>query len=82
MPKMAQPLPNMEQFELLKYEYVELYKLLKILNWVNSGGEAKQFIEEGKVSVNGEVETRKRKKLVIGDRVTYKEHSAAVIARR
>ena len=71
----------MEQFELLKYEYVELYKLLKILNWVNSGGEAKQFIEEGKVSVNGEVETRKRKKLVIGDRVTYSGHSAAIISR-
>lgn len=72
----------MEEFELLKYEYVELYKLLKILNWVNSGGEAKQFIEEGKVSVNGEVETRKRKKLIIGDRITYSGHSAVVIARR
>jgi ribosome-associated protein len=71
----------MEEFELLKYEYVELYKLLKILNWVNSGGEAKQFIDEGKVSVNGEVETRRRKKLVIGDKVIYGEHSAVVTSR-
>ena len=71
----------MEEFPLLKFEYVELYKLLKILNWVNSGGEAKQFIEEGAVSVNGEVETRKRKKLVIGDRISYAGHSAQITSR-
>lgn len=71
----------MEEFTLLKYEYVELYKLLKILNWVNSGGEAKLLIEQGTVSVNGEIETRKRKKLVVGDRITYKEHAAQITPR-
>jgi len=33
----------------------------------NSGGESKKMIEQGMVSVNGEVETRKRKKIVAGD---------------
>jgi len=72
----------MEEFQLLKYEYVELYKLLKILNWSSSGGEAKMCVEEGAVQVNGEVETRKRKKLVIGDRVTFGEKSAIIVARK
>ena len=71
----------MEEFPLLKFEYVELYKLLKILNWVNSGGEAKLLIEEGAVQVNGEVETRKRKKLVVGDRIPYAGHSAQITSR-
>jgi ribosome-associated protein len=72
----------MEEFQLLKYEYIELYKLLKILNWTPSGGEAKQCVEDGIVLVNGEVETRKRKKLVIGDRVVFKEKAAVIVARK
>lgn len=72
----------MEEFALLKFEYVELYKLLKLLNWSNSGGEAKQMVEDGLVQVNGEVETRKRKKLVIGDRVQMHDKQAVIIARR
>jgi len=72
----------MEEFQLLKYEYVELFKLLKILNWTASGGEAKQFVEEGAVTVNGEVETRKRKKLVIGDRIIFRDKSAVIVARK
>jgi ribosome-associated protein len=36
-----------------------------------SGGQAKQAIAEGLVQVNGAVETRKRKKLAEGDRVSF-----------
>lgn len=46
---------------------VELYKLLKFESMVSSGGEAKYVIAAGLVLVNGEVETRKRKKVVSGD---------------
>lgn len=53
----------MEVFNLGDHEYIELNKLLKILRWVNSGGEAHILIENGEVIVNGEVEYRKRKKL-------------------
>ncbi|MGS0724306.1 RNA-binding S4 domain-containing protein, partial [Shewanella sp. 30m-9] len=48
-------------------EFVELYKVLKVLGLVNGGGEAKNVITEGQVTVNGEVDTRKRKKCVVGD---------------
>ncbi len=61
----------MENFQLLKYEYVELFKLLKIMDWASSGGEAKQLIDEGNVKVNGEVETQRRKKLRVGDEVEF-----------
>ena len=48
-------------------EPIELFKLLKFESLVCSGGEAKIFIQEGMVKVNGEVETRKRKKIMAGD---------------
>jgi len=52
-------------------EPIELYKLLKFESMVSSGGEAKHVIAEGLVLVNGEVETRKRKKIVSGDIVAF-----------
>ncbi len=52
-------------------EPVELYKLLKFESLVSSGGEAKHVISEGLVLVNGQVETRKRKKIVSGDVVEF-----------
>lgn len=48
-------------------EPVELYKVLKFEGLVASGGEAKMAVAEGLVSVNGQLETQKRKKLVAGD---------------
>jgi ribosome-associated protein len=60
----------MEQFTLTE-EYIELIRLLKHLNWVGSGGEAKMVVDEGLVRVNGEVELRKRRKLRGGDRVDF-----------
>jgi len=52
-------------------EPIELYKLLKFENMVSSGGEAKHVIEAGLVRVNGQPETRKRKKIVPGDTVEF-----------
>jgi ribosome-associated protein len=51
----------------ISHEPIELYKILKFEAMVSSGGEAKIVIAEGMVRVNGEVETRKRKKIVSGD---------------
>jgi len=48
---------------------VELYKILKFEGIAASGAEAKQLVAEGAVCVNGEVETRKRRKMMHGDRV-------------
>jgi ribosome-associated protein len=52
-------------------EPVELYKLLKFEGLASSGGEAKNLIADGRVTVNGEIETRKRKKIVSGDVVEF-----------
>ena len=38
---------------------------------VETGGQAKQLIQNGNVLVNGEVETRRRKKLKAGDEVEF-----------
>lgn len=48
-------------------EPVELYKILKFEGFVESGAQAKLVIADGLVSVNGEVETRKRRKMLNGD---------------
>lgn len=60
---------TMREVEITK-EPVELYKILKFEGMVNSGGQAKSVIAEGLVSLNGKVETQKRKKIVSGDVIT------------
>jgi ribosome-associated protein len=52
-------------------EFVELYKVLKFEGLTQSGGQAKSVIANGEVTVNGEIETRKRKKLVAGDIIKF-----------
>jgi len=61
---------NMIEVEIPK-EPVELYKILKFEGLVPSGGEAKLVISQGMVLVNGEIETRKRKKIVSGDSIEF-----------
>ncbi len=51
----------------LKDEYIELFKLIKVMDLVDSGAQAKLIIADGYVQRNGEVETRKRAKIVKGD---------------
>ena len=50
---------------------VELFKILKFEGMVGSGGEAKLVIADGMVLVNGEVETRKRKKIMSGEIIEF-----------
>jgi len=57
---------------------VELYQLLKLEGLVASGGEAKCAISEGQVTVNGAVETRKRKKITYGDIIEFKQDKLCV----
>jgi len=63
----------METFKLKEGDdYIELNNLIKILGWIATGGEAKTRIEQREVNVNGEIETRKRKKVRAGDIVKFK----------
>ncbi|MEE9333815.1 MAG: RNA-binding S4 domain-containing protein [Granulosicoccaceae bacterium] len=58
---------DLAQHLTLREEPVELYKILKFGGFASSGAEAKIRISEGDVRVNGEVETRKRRKMLAGD---------------
>jgi len=51
----------------LEEEFIELFKLLKVTGIAESGAQAKMLIEEGHVTRNGDVETRKRAKIVLGE---------------
>jgi len=63
----------------IRDEYIELYKVLKIENMAASGGEAKFFISEGLVRVNGLVDTRKRRKTRPGEIVAYNGEEVRII---
>ncbi|WP_345984952.1 RNA-binding S4 domain-containing protein [Sulfurimonas sp. HSL-1656] len=54
----------------IENEFIELNKLIKLLDLVDTGGQAKQLIENGLVLRNGEVETRKRAKIRPGETIT------------
>lgn len=49
-------------------EFIKLESALKLANAVSSGGEAKNLIQDGQATVNGEVCTMRGKKLYPGDR--------------
>lgn len=51
----------------LDSEYIELQNVLKVLSLVDSGAMAKNIIQDGLVKVNGEVDTRRGKKIRKGD---------------
>jgi ribosome-associated protein len=61
----------METFNLEGHPHVELCDLLKLLGWSDSGAAAKISIAEGLVLVNGNIETRKRCKIVAGQQVSF-----------
>ena len=52
-------------------EYIKLQDLLKLAGLTYTGGEAKVVIQEGDVTVNGEVCTMRGKKIRPGDRVEF-----------
>lgn len=68
----------MIEFDLEGHEFIELNKLLKLLKMVGSGGEANSRIENGEITVNGAVETRKRNKLRAGDVVLFQTKSVLI----
>ena len=59
---------------------INLTQALKLIGWAENGGQAKALIAEGLVRVNGEVESRKRRKLALGDIVTLEGGPSLVLA--
>ena len=70
----------MATFSLGKFPHVELCDLLKLEGWAESGAQAKSFIADGLVEVNGQTETRKRCKIVSGQTVTFAGQAITVTA--
>ena len=70
----------MATFSLGKHPHVELCDLLKLEGWSESGAQAKIVIGEGRVKVDGVVETRKRCKIVAGQTVTFEGQSVTIVA--
>jgi ribosome-associated protein len=62
----------------LRDEYIKLGQALKAAGLVGSGVDAKFVIEDGLVSVNGEVEYQRGKKLRAGDLVTFEGHTIRI----
>jgi Uncharacterized conserved protein len=59
-------------------EYIELIQLLKVTRMAQSGAEAKIFVEERLVKLNGVVESRKRAKVRKGDKVQMENATITV----
>jgi ribosome-associated protein len=58
--------------------YIKLDSFLKWQNLTETGGQAKLLIQNGEVRVNGKIETRRGRKLVNGDKVTFKGKTLTV----
>ena len=69
---------NAPRIIVIKAEPIELCQLLKFSGLADNGGAAKAFISEGRVLLNGVVETQKRKKVMGGDRVSFADETLVV----
>ncbi len=62
----------------IKDEMIRLGQFLKLANLIESGSEARPVIADGLVTVNGEVESRRGRQLVVGDVVALAGQAARV----
>lgn len=63
----------------IKTEFIKLDQLLKFSNMAETGGHAKEIIQEGLVSVNDEICTQRGKKIRHGDKITVENYILEVI---
>ena len=71
-------MPPVLEFQ-LRTKFIELDNLLKATKLVANGAEAKQRILAGSVKINGQVETRIRRKLRQGDSVEFGDNRIRVV---
>lgn len=55
----------------IRDEYIKLGQAMKLAGLVSSGIEAKVVIQDGEVKVNGEIDTRRGRKLYSGDNFEF-----------
>ena len=62
----------------IKDEFIKLGQALKLAGMVESGVEAKIVVQDGLVSVNGEIDTRRGRKLYKGDEFSFEGKTARI----
>ncbi|MCK5681036.1 RNA-binding S4 domain-containing protein [bacterium] len=72
----------MNQDFVISDAYIELNKLLKASGLCGTGGHAKIVIEDELVTVNGVIETRKRRKINAGMIVKFETNSITVVKKQ
>ncbi|WP_219834682.1 S4 domain-containing protein YaaA [Paenibacillus sp. R14(2021)] len=63
-------------------EYIALGQFLKLSECISTGGEAKFFLQENEVVINGEADNRRGRKLYTGDQVDVKGFGVFTIVKR
>jgi ribosome-associated protein len=63
----------------IRDDMIRLGQLLKLANLAEDGIEAKEYVENGLVQVNGEIETRRGRQLHAGDTVTVNGETVRVV---
>lgn len=63
----------------IKDEFIKLGQALKLAGVVEDGVEAKYVIQDGLVQVNGEVDTRRGRKVYEGDVITFENQEIVVV---
>lgn len=69
----------MSELKLEGRPHIALHNLLKLEGWCESGATAKHAIEEGRVRVDGQIELRKRCKIIAGQVVEFEGNRAKVV---
>lgn len=67
-----------EEFK-IEGEYIELIQLLKATGIAQTGGHAKMIVDDEVVFRNGELETRKRAKLIPGDVIVIEDITVKLV---
>jgi len=63
----------------LREEFIKLGQALKVAGFAGSGVDAKEMILQGMVKVNGEVETRRGRKLIDGDEILFEGQTIKIV---
>ena len=62
----------------IRDDFIKLGQALKLAGFVESGVEAKEVIQDGLVKVNGTIDTRRGRKLVVDDEVSFDGNSFVI----
>ena len=79
-PGAADFLPSSPPTAAIRMSVIQLDQFLKLQGIAGTGGQAKMLIQGGEVRVNGEMETRRRRKLKLGDVVEVGDERIVVEA--